>query len=357
MGAPATDERMALQKITDLCIVRGLAEVMDNYYQLERACFQIVNNESDAVSIVNQVSPAGIAAMASSSSDIYNFYQGQPASCENITLAKGDWELLMSEVTLLAGLAEDAMTAVISQTVTVEMTALRDSMDRLVMGSPHPLVPVQPTQALFDRIINQLQPLVETFLEADPTYQVVAPQGTSIVAQAKGLLRLYTDKALELEPGWPGQRVRVAMWQVVLAKKVYREAMAERFDVGRQLLPAEQEFETAHQQLKDGGDGFAAIIDEREDLLSQWNRIGEAWAILKNNYDETNLAALLTELEASLPLFAIQDVASEPSVPYGFYIAYGVLGTLLLICICAAFLVARKAMQKGQQAVRNQSAV
>jgi len=44
--------------------------------------------------------------------------------------------------------------------------------------------------------------------------------------------------------------------------------MAERFDVGRQLLPAEQEFETAHQQLKDGGDGFAAIIDEREDLLS-----------------------------------------------------------------------------------------
>jgi len=268
MGAPATDERMALQKITDLCIVRGLAEVMDNYYQLERACFQIVNNESDAVSIVNQVSPAGIAAMASSSSDIYNFYQGQPASCENITLAKGDWELLMSEVTLLAGLAEDAMTAVISQTITVEMTALRDSMDRLVMGSPHPLVPVQPTQALFDRIINQLQPLVETFLEADPTYQVVAPQGTSIVAQAKGLLRSYTDKALELEPGWPGQRVRVAMWQVVLAKKVYREAMAERFDVGRQLLPAEQEFETAHQQLKDGGDGFAAIIDEREDLLS-----------------------------------------------------------------------------------------
>ena len=37
-------------------------------------------------------------------------------------------------------------------------------------------------------------------------------------------------EALELEPGWPGQRVRVAMWQVVLAKKVYREAMAERFE-------------------------------------------------------------------------------------------------------------------------------
>ena len=50
--------------------------MMNNYYQLERACFQIVSNQSDAVSIVNQVSPAGVAAMASSSSDIYHFYQG-----------------------------------------------------------------------------------------------------------------------------------------------------------------------------------------------------------------------------------------------------------------------------------------
>ena len=37
-------------------------------------------------------------------------------------------------------------------------------------------------------------------------------------------------QALELEPEWPGQRLRVAMWQVVLAKKVYKEAMAERFE-------------------------------------------------------------------------------------------------------------------------------
>ena len=45
-----------------------------------------------------------------------------------------------------AGLVEDAMTAIISQNVNAEMTLLKDSMDRLVMGSPHPLVPVQPTQ-------------------------------------------------------------------------------------------------------------------------------------------------------------------------------------------------------------------
>lgn len=37
-------------------------------------------------------------------------------------------------------------------------------------------------------------------------------------------------QALELEPEWPGQRLRVAIWQVVLAKKVYKEAMAERFE-------------------------------------------------------------------------------------------------------------------------------
>ena len=40
------------------------------------------------------------------------------------------------------------------------------------------------------------------------------------------------------------------------------------------------------------------ILKILKDLLGQWNRIGAAWATLKSNYDETNLAALLTELEA-----------------------------------------------------------
>lgn len=109
---------------------------------------------------------------------------------------------------------------------------------------------------------------------------------------------------------------------------------------------------------------------------------------------------LYTSLEGSLPLFAIQDVESAPSaarnmmtrwlwsfscflsdrvgcgdvlfwnpfqtfqtslifsersaeVPYGFYIAYGVLGTLLLICICAAFIVAKNSMKNTQQGGSN----
>ena len=40
------------------------------------------------------------------------------------------------------------------------------------------------------------------------------------------------------------------------------------------------------------------ILKILKDLLGQWNRIGAAWATFKNNHDETNLAALLTELEA-----------------------------------------------------------
>ena len=40
------------------------------------------------------------------------------------------------------------------------------------------------------------------------------------------------------------------------------------------------------------------ILKILKDLLGQWNRIGAAWATFKSNHDETNLAALLTELEA-----------------------------------------------------------
>ena len=50
------------------------------------------------------------------------------------------------------------MTALIQQTVGGEMTALRDSMDRLIMGSPHPLVPVQPTQVTEHQGLGHLGP-------------------------------------------------------------------------------------------------------------------------------------------------------------------------------------------------------
>jgi len=358
MGAPATEQRMELQRMTDLCIIRGLAEVMKHYYEVEQASFQIVNNESEAeaVNTINQESPAGITAMALSSSAIYRYYQGETESCANVTFTRGDWELVMLEVTYLAGLVEDALSAIIlTQNIDAALSSLRDSMDRLVMGAPNPRLPVQPTQEFFLRIIDQLQPLVVTFLGDATTasYKTVQEQGASIIAQAKSLLVSYTNKALELDPAWPGIRVRVAMWQTVLAKKVYKEALAERFDVVSALSVAEMDFEQMHQQLKDGGDGVAAMVKEREDLLGQWERIGAAWQTFKTSKELNDLTKLLAELEGSLPLFAIQDVESAPSVPYGFYIAYGVLGTLLLICICAAFIVAKNSMKNTQQGGSN----
>lgn len=52
---------------------------MKHFYEVEQASFQIVNNESEAeaVNTINQESPAGITAMALSSSAIYRYYQGQ----------------------------------------------------------------------------------------------------------------------------------------------------------------------------------------------------------------------------------------------------------------------------------------
>ena len=52
------------------------------------------------------------------------------------------------------------------------------------------------------------------------------------------------------------------------------------------------------------------ILKILKDLPGQWNRIGAAWATFKSNHDETNLAALLTELEAGCGWMSM-DVVSE----------------------------------------------
>ena len=59
---------------------------MKNFYQLEQASFQLVNNQSSAVTTVNQVSPAGITAMASSSAAIYRFYEGQEWDSQEVLM-------------------------------------------------------------------------------------------------------------------------------------------------------------------------------------------------------------------------------------------------------------------------------
>eukprot|EP00438_Fugacium_kawagutii_P019387 Skav219433 [mRNA] locus=scaffold1461:49247:50174:+ [translate_table: standard] len=130
-----------------------MAEVLHYYSHVETASFELLGNGSDvdhAAEIVHHEGHLGLEAMQLAAAAICKFYDGQgkgeTETCANFTFTKGDWELLMSEVVLLAGLTEDTLTAVIASKVNSEPSSLRDSMDRLVMGSPSPFVPVQPTQ-------------------------------------------------------------------------------------------------------------------------------------------------------------------------------------------------------------------
>ena len=213
MGAPNTTDDMALQPIRNLCIIRPglrvicfqfvfhilssslafvssavavsfvpatnmssatgqMAQVMVYYHEVETASLQLCHDDLEVVSSIDRNSRNGVAAMTQSAQALYRYYQGETESCENDTFQEVvSWEELMFEVVNLAKRALEASIEFIhssrrSNQSNVDVAMLRDSFDRLAMGSASPQVPVQPTEELFEQIINGLQPSVEAFEDA-----------------------------------------------------------------------------------------------------------------------------------------------------------------------------------------------
>ena len=152
-----------------------MAQVMVYYHEVETASLQLCHGDLQVVSSIDRNSRNGVAAMTQSAQALYRYYQGQTESCANGTFQEVVfWEELMFEVVNLAKRALEASIEFIhssrrsnqSSNVVAAIQLLRDSFDRLAMGSASPQVPVQPTEELFEQIINGLQPSVEAFEDA-----------------------------------------------------------------------------------------------------------------------------------------------------------------------------------------------
>ncbi|CAJ1352732.1 unnamed protein product, partial [Effrenium voratum] len=362
LGAPGSD--MELKPVTNVCIARMMSKVFDTWYELEQACYAVARGDGSKVRDINLLSSRGHSDMEAPSHGLERFYEGQWEVCENLTLGVADWTLLMAEVTRLAQLSQRVMSSMVAAQegldgdLTVSLAELRASLERLILGFPN-MVPVQPTQALFRRILDVAAPAVDALASAVAEGAVARAQSRAgeLLEVARALLRVYTGEGLQQEPSWPGQRVQLAMWQSVLAQKLAKEAVISVYNVatlGANMDATIRDFETAQSQLRDGGgDVPNGIVPERDDLLKQWERVNLAWsrfvASLQSLQEmEPALLDLLAELERAVPLYGVRDIESPDVTPWGFYIAYALLGLVLLCCSCAACYVARKASKKAQ---------
>ncbi|CAJ1406780.1 unnamed protein product [Effrenium voratum] len=365
LGAPASGNIKELVPVTNICVVRMFAAAFSVYHRIEEACYDLARGNRARVNDINVFVPAALAEMELASHALEHFYDGrQEAVCENLTLSVDEWSKLMAATMSLGGLSQDVITAFTlasevqgpseQQGVTAALEELTAAMERLVMGYPSSHVPTQPTQKLFNQVLQVLLPAKEALHDAvsQLTVSQAMARANALLETTKTLAATYRAEGQRSDGLWQGLRVEKLMWQSVLAKKLLKEATLTRYSVTVSTSATVLEFETALAHLKDGGGGIEPIIPERKELLDQWELVNGAWTRFKSASEKMDasmdpaLEELLIQLEAAIPLFAVQDIKSETTVPWVFYVAYCVLGLVLLSCSCVACYLARTALRK-----------
>ena len=128
--------------------------------------------------------------------------------------------------------------------------------------------------------LHTLDPAVRAITmitEADSVLEVLAA-GQALRSASSGLQRKYLQEVNKVTEPW-SKRVDVALQQMVLAHEIFKEIVLQVFDIhSNELMKTISQFEVAHIQLKDGGDGIPSILlPERTDLLNEWQLVDEAW--------------------------------------------------------------------------------
>ncbi|CAK9064241.1 unnamed protein product [Durusdinium trenchii] len=155
---------------------------------------------------------------------------------------------------------------------------------KAIYGSFTPPVPAPMTQWHFEELIK-LEPWVQEMqrLAGSPMPQnlQMVDAGDHLMEDVLTLQEEYLKEALALRPSWPGQRMDLAVQQMGLARKVFKEAVLFSYDLrsnDKQLQAAIGMFRDNHARLKDGGEAIPAImLPERQDLMDQWELVDAAW--------------------------------------------------------------------------------
>ena len=275
-------------KVTDVCIVQQMKRAADLFAQLEVASLGVAHGDAQHLEPLVRITPLAVdtaleAALALNSN----------ASCGNSSLAAQEWRAAHAEVATLQRLSQEVTAKFLVQQGSQRLESVQDldtSWRRVMFGSWQPAVAAPSSQAHFDELL-QFEPAVASLKAAVAGTDAMAVLAASdrLMEAAGALQSQYLANALGADPTWPGRRVDVAIHQITLANKVFKEAVLFVFDLrttNAELSAVIGDFDAAHLQLKDGGDGVPPImIPERNDLLDQWNQIDSAWQGLKQFKD------------------------------------------------------------------------
>lgn len=171
-------------------------------------------------------------------------------------------------------------------------------------------------------------------------------------------MTFYVDRARKSSSGQSLQisRLTKISEQSVLVHRLLRQAAQVKLYAGATMedfgstLAA---FEQSHDQLLNGGGGVQAVIEERGDLLEQWDAMDVAWQNFKplvqgfaqdeggRGMQTTTRAAenLLSELQNAISLYIKPDPYVPPKPPPFPYteIIYAIIGTVAPLSFCGVF--------------------
>ncbi|CAE7293356.1 unnamed protein product [Symbiodinium natans] len=357
-GAPATNHSPAMEKQTQVCMIARMREVGDLFSQLEHSALGVAWGNSTELTELGRLVPLALAAAQSQSEALV---LKTATSCENATeqLPLDSWLALHQEAATLARWSQRATCdLILRQKGRLEAAQLQARMD-LLLGSAHrlefgafsPRVPAPPSQEYLDHFSATVSPALDSFEAATAAEDVLAAvaAGEALRLAAEETQARYLKAALAARPTWPGDRVDAVTRELTQACVVFREALLYTYgqrSADSELQAAVANFEAMHQESKDGGDTLEPIVVARQDILEQWDRVGQAWATLKGQLttaaaedmwrSEQTLEVLLAELSAAIPLYSKEDDVPAEHFPYSALIYASVGGCLF--CGCCAII-------------------
>lgn len=352
-GKPATGLFPAIAEEHSVCAIRQMQDIYTDFVAVDRYAQEGKTNPAMLGPLADAVEKVITKYTA-----VIDYYKQGSIACSNRSYVLAEWELLIEAVGSLRSLTQEACADYILATQGTEpifqersdrsMAALLAAFRALAYGTD--TLPAPPSQSIFDQVINKVKPAFDLFIVAvtEANTMNVVLQGDNVAVQGTEVKRLYFDQALSTLASFPVGRLEAGQDQQFRVNQMVKLSFMFIYDITATTTTLQNsiaEFDAVHIMLKDGGPDIPAIVDQRDDLLTQWSRVDGKWKELKQLLltrsvaDVPNLQAtkdiLIEEMIVLQGLFAIPDQPVAETFPWMF-VAYGAMGLFLLSCACGA---------------------
>lgn len=352
-GKPATGLFPAIAEEHSVCAIRQMQDIYTDFVAVDRYAQEGKTNPLMLGPLADAVEKVITKYTA-----VIDYYKQGSIACSNRSYVLAEWELLIEAVGSLRSLTQEACADYILATQGTEpifqersdrsMAALLAAFRALAYGTD--TLPAPPSQSIFDQVINKVKPAFDLFIVAvtEANTMNVVLQGDNVAVQGTEVKRLYFDQALSTLASFPVGRLEAGQDQQFRVNQMVKLSFMFIYDITATTTTLQNsiaEFDAVHLMLKDGGPDIPAIVDQRDDLLTQWSRVDGKWKELKQLLltrsvaDVPNLQAtkdiLIEEMIVLQGLFAIPDQPVAETFPWMF-VAYGAMGLFLLSCACGA---------------------